>query len=65
MSSLSPTKKANMKPECVLSSGYDPIKSEETDDEDICNDTDRSSSHKNHLLPINIKEEAVKVEVLQ
>lgn len=53
----------NMKPECVISSsGYDPIMSEETYDEDICNDTDRSSSHENHILPINIKEEAVKLK---
>ena len=53
----------NIKPESVISSEYDPVKSEETDDEDMCNETtDRSSSHEN-LLPINIKEEAVKVEV--
>ena len=45
-----------MKPESVVSSEYDPIKSEETDDEDTCKDT--SSSHEN----INIKEEAVKVK---
>lgn len=36
------------------SSGYDPVKSEETDDED----TDKSNSHEN----INIKEEAAKTE---
>ena len=36
----------NMKPEFVVSSGYDPIKSEEeTDDEDICKDTNTSNSH--------------------
>jgi len=52
----------NIKPEeCVISSGYGPIKSEETDDEDKA--TDRSSSHENHLSPINIKDEALKVEV--
>jgi len=54
----------NTKPEFVMSSGCVQIKSEETDDEDMCNDTDRSSSHENHLLPINIKEESnVKVEL--
>jgi len=47
-----------MKPESVVSSGYDPVKSEETDDEDMCKDN-TSSSHEN----INIKQEAVKVEV--
>ena len=51
----------NMKPEFVVSSGYDPIKSEEeTDDEDIHKDTNTSNSHENYL-PINT--EAVKVEV--
>ena len=59
MSSLSPTKKANIKPECVISSGYDPIKSEETDDEDNKDIDDTSNSHKN----ISIKQEAVKVEL--
>ena len=48
MSSLQPTiekKKANMKPEYVISSGYDPIKSEEeTDDEDMCKITNTSNS---------------------
>ena len=54
----------NIEPECVVSSGYDPVKSEEeTDDEDMYNATNRSSSHENHLLPINIKEEVIKVEV--
>ena len=54
----------NAKPESVVSSGYDLVKSEEeTDDEDMCKDTNTSSSHQNHLLPINIKQEAVKVEV--
>jgi len=52
----------NIKPECVVSSGYDPVKSEETDDEDTYTTTDRSSSHENHL-PINKNEEAVKLEV--
>ena len=53
--------KANMKPECIVSSssGYHPIKSEETDDEDMHKDTNTSNSHEN----INMKEEAVKVEV--
>ena len=58
---------AVIKPECVVSSGCgDPIKNEEeTNDEDMhkATDTDTSSSHENHLLPINIKEEAVKVEI--
>jgi len=48
-----------MKLECIISSGYDPIKSEETDDEDCKDIDDTSNSHKN----ISIKEEAVKVEV--
>jgi len=52
----------SIKPESVISSGYDPIKSEETDEEDICKDN-TSSSHENHLLPTNVKEEAIKVEV--
>jgi len=54
----------NTKPECVISSGYDPIKSEaETDDEDMYKDTNTSNSHENHLPINNIKEEAVKAEV--
>ena len=56
----------DMKPECVVSSGCgNPVKSEEeTDDEDNMYKaaTDRASSHENHL-PINIKQEVVKVEV--
>jgi len=46
--------KANMKPECVVSSSsvYDSVKSEETDDEDMCNNTNTSNSQS-----INIKEE--------
>ena len=46
----------DIKPECIVSSEYDPIKSEETDDEDMYKDTNTSNSH-NHLLPTNIKEE--------
>jgi len=54
---------AYIKPECVISSEYDPIKSEETDDEDMyIDDTNTSNLHENHL-PINIKEEAVKAEI--
>jgi len=61
MSSLHPTttSEANIKPECIVSSGYDPIKSEETDDEDCKDIDDTSNSHQN----ISIKEEAVKAEV--
>ena len=64
MSSLHPTttSEANMKPECIISSGYDPIKSEETDDED-CKDINTSNSHENHSSPINIKEEYEKVKI--
>ena len=59
ISSLQPnTVEAKMKPESI-SSGYDPVKSEETDDED-CKDIDNTS---NSYENINIKEEAVKVEV--
>ena len=51
-----------IKPEFLISSGYDPVKNEETDDEDMCKDTNTSNSQ-NHLLPINIKEEGnVKVK---
>ena len=58
-------KAMDIKPESIISSGYDPIKNEEeTDDEDMCNDINTSNSHENHLLlPINIKEEVVKFEV--
>ena len=52
----------NIKLECAVSSGYNPIKSEETDDEDMCKDANTSNSHENHLLHINIKQE-VKTEV--
>ena len=45
-----------MKPECVTSSRYDPIKSEDTDDEDCKDNT--SSSHEN----INIKQVAPYVD---
>ena len=52
-----------MKPECAISSGYDPIKSEDTDDEagDLC----RKDTNTSKPLPINnIKEEeVVKAEV--
>ena len=47
----------DIKPECVISSGYDPVKSEETDNEDTT-----SNLHENHL-PINIKEKVVKAEI--
>ena len=51
-------KAMDIKPESIISSGYDPVKSEEeTDDEDMHKATDRSSSHENHLLPINVKQE--------
>jgi len=53
----------NIKPECVVSSGCVPVKSEETDDEDMHKAADMSSSLENHSLPINIKQEAVKAEV--
>ena len=49
-------KAMDIKPECIISSSveYDPIKSEATDDEDMCNDSNTSNSQ-NHLLPIAIK----------
>ena len=54
----------DINPESAISSGYDHIKSEETDDEDMCKNTNTSNNSQNHLLPIiNIKEEAVKVDV--
>jgi len=61
MSSLPPNRGGYMKPESVVSSsGYVPIKSEETDDEELGDkDTNTSMS----IQPINIKkEESVKIE---
>jgi len=50
----------DIKPECVVSSVYDPIKSEDTDDEDMYQATNRA----NVQQPINIKiKEEYKVKV--
>jgi len=49
----------NIKPEFVISTGYDPIKSEETDDEE---ESDQDINTSNVQQSINIKQEAVKVK---
>ena len=42
-------KAMDIKPESIISSGYDPIKNEETDDEDVCKDTNTSNSEKSFI----------------
>ena len=53
----------DIKPECDISSGYDPIKHEETDDEGS-GDLYRKDTNTSNVQPINIKEESsIKTEV--